>query len=159
MLALLGLIGYIMSDSTAVNSIQKPGCQLDNFQDAERHEETDGQLVLALSAEKIEYHPRTKALVLTHLKGLFYLADVTSIIPPPQAVLTGDRNSLDIDQDVPPPNTEGSELKTDALHFDNTTKVLTKKSVFTLTTKYVTLTGAKLEGNLSLKIIQAIGNS
>ncbi len=37
--------------------------QLVNFQGADLQEEKDGKLVWALSAEKIEYDPRTKAIV------------------------------------------------------------------------------------------------
>ena len=119
----------------------------------------DGKLVWALSAEKIEYDPRTKAIVLTNLKGLFYQDDVTTTITAPHAVLTGDRNSLDIDQGVTATNTDGAEFKTDALHFDNKTKTLTSKSAFTYNGKDITLTGDKLEGNMSLKKIKAIGNA
>ena len=156
-LALIGLIVYIMKDSNEVNTTQNPSGQLVNFQGAE--EEKDGKLVWALSAEKIEYDPRTKAIVLTNLKGLFYQDDVTTTITAPHAVLTGDRNSLDIDQGVTATNTEGAEFKTEALHFDNKTKTLTSKSAFTYNSKDVTLTGDKLEGNMSLKIIKAIGNA
>ena len=96
---------------------------------------------------------------MTNLKGLFYQDDVTTTITAPHAVLTGDRNSLDIDQGVTATNTEGAEFKTEALHFDNKTKMLTSKSAFTYNSKDVTLTGDKLEGNMSLKIIKAIGNA
>ena len=37
--------------------------------------------------------------------------------------------------------------------------MLTSKSAFTYNSKDVTLTGDKLEGNMSLKIIKAIGNA
>ena len=104
-------------------------------------------------------NPRTKAIVLTNLKGLFYQDDVTTTITAPHAVLTGDRNSLDIDQGVTATNTDGAEFKTDALHFDNKTKTLTSKSAFTYNGKDITLTGDKLEGNMSLKKIKAIGNA
>ena len=97
-LALIGLIVYIMKDSNEVTTTQNPSGQLVNFQGADLQEEKDGKLVWALSAEKIEYDPRTKAIVLTNLKGLFYQDDVTTTITAPHAVLTGDRNSLDIDQ-------------------------------------------------------------
>ena len=155
-LALIGLIVYIMKDSNEVTTTQNPSGQLVNFQGADLQEEKDGKLVWALSAEKIEYDPRTKAIVLTNLKGLFYQDDVTTTITAPHAVLTGDRNSLDIDQGV---TAEGAEFKTEALHFDNKTKMLTSKSAFTYNSKDVTLTGDKLEGNMSLKIIKAIGNA
>ena len=158
-LALIGLIVYIMKDSNEVTTTQNPSGQLVNFQGADLQEEKDGKLVWALSAEKIEYDPRTKAIVLTNLKGLFYQDDVTTTITAPHAVLTGDRNSLDIDQGVTATNTEGAEFKTEALHFDNKTKMLTSKSAFTYNSKDVTLTGDKLEGNMSLKIIRAIGNA
>ena len=158
-LALIGLIVYIMKDSNEVNTTQNPSGQLVNFQGADLQEEKDGKLVWALSAEKIEYDPRTKAIVLTNLKGLFYQDDVTTTITAPHAVLTGDRNSLDIDQGVTATNTEGAEFKTEALYFDNKTKMLTSKSAFTYNSKDVTLTGDKLEGNMSLKIIKAIGNA
>jgi len=97
-LALIGLIVYIMKDSGDVGTTQNQNGQLVNFQGADLQEEKDGKLVWALSAEKIEYDPRTKAIVLTNLKGLFYQDDVTTTITAPHAVLTGDRNSLDIDQ-------------------------------------------------------------
>ena len=158
-LALIGLIVYIMKDSNEVTSNQNQSGQLVNFQGADLQEEKDGKLVWALSAEKIEYDPRTKAIVLTNLKGLFYQDDVTTTITAPHAVLTGDRNSLDIDQGVTATNTEGAEFKTEALHFDNKTKTLTSKTAFTYNSKDITLTGDKLEGNMSLKIIKAIGNA
>ena len=145
-LALIGLIVYIMKDSNEVTTTQNPSGQLVNFQGADLQEEK-------------EYEPRTKAIVLTNLKGLFYQDDVTTTITAPHAVLTGDRNSLDIDQGVTATNTEGAEFKTEALHFDNKTKMLTSKSAFTYNSKDVTLTGDKLEGNMSLKIIKAIGNA
>ena len=154
-LALIGLIVYIMN----VGTTQNQNGQLVNFQGADLQEEKDGKLVWALSAEKIEYDPRTKAIVLTNLKGLFYQDDVTTTITAPHAVLTGDRNSLDIDQGVTATNTDGAEFKTDALHFDNKTKTLTSKSAFTYNGKDITLTGDKLEGNMSLKKIKAIGNA
>ena len=137
-LALIGLIVFIMKDSNEANSTQNQSGQLVNFQGADLQEEKDGKLVWALSAEKIEYDPRTKAIVLTNLKGLFYQDDVTTTITAPHAVLTGDRNSLDIDQGVTATNTEGA---------------------FTYNSKDVTLTGDKLEGNMSLKIIKAIGHA
>lgn len=158
-LVLVGLIVYIMKDSTESTSSQTQNGQLVNFQGADLQEEKDGKLVWALSAEKIEYDPRSKAIVLTNLKGLFYQDDVTTTIMAPHAVLTSDRNSLDIDQGVTATNTDGAEFKTDALHFDNKTKQLTSKSAFTYTSKDVTLTGDKLEGNMSLKQIKAIGNA
>ena len=158
-LALIGLIVYIMKDSGDVGTTQNQNGQLVNFQGADLQEEKDGKLVWALSAEKIEYDPRTKAIVLTNLKGLFYQDDVTTTITAPHAVLTGDRNSLDIDQGVTATNTDGAEFKTDALHFDNKTKTLTSKSAFTYNGKDITLTGDKLEGNMSLKKIKAIGNA
>ena len=135
-LALIGLIVFIMKDSNEATSTQNQSGQLVNFQGADLQEEKDGKLVWALSAEKIEYDPRTKAIV-----------------------LTGDRNSLDIDQGVTATNTEGAEFKTEALHFDNKTKTLTSKTAFTYNSKDVTLTGDKLEGNMSLKIIKAIGHA
>ena len=158
-LALIGLIVYIMKDSGDVSTTQNQNGQLVNFQGADLQEEKDGKLVWALSAEKIEYDPRTKAIVLTNLKGLFYQDDVTTTITAPHAVLTGNRNSLDIDQGVTAINTDGAEFKTDALHFDNKTKTLTSKSAFTYNGKDITLTGDKLEGNMSLKKIKAIGNA
>ena len=158
-LALIGLIVYIMKDSGDVGTTQNQNGQLVNFQGADLQEEKDGKLVWALSAEKIEYDPRTKAIVLTNLKGLFYQDDVTTTITAPHAVLTGDRNSLDIDQGVTATNTDGAEFKTDVLHFDNKTKTLTSKSAFTYNGKDITLTGDKLEGNMSLKKIKAIGNA
>ena len=158
-LALIGLIVYIMKDSSDVGTTQNQNGQLVNFQGADLQEEKDGKLVWALSAEKIEYDPRTKAIVLTNLKGLFYQDDVTTTIIAPHAVLTGDRNSLDIDQGVTATNTDGAEFKTDALHFDNKPKTLTSKSAFTYNGKDITLTGDKLEGNMSLKKIKAIGNA
>ena len=158
-LALIGLIVYIMKDSSDVGTTQNQNGQLVNFQGADLQEEKDGKLVWALSAEKIEYDPRTKAIVLTNLKGLFYQDDITTTITAPHAVLTGDRNSLDIDQGVTATNTDGVEFKTDALHFDNKTKTLTSKSVFTYNGKDITLPGDKLEGNMSLKKIKAIGNA
>ena len=158
-LALIGLIVYIMKDSSDVGTTQNQNGQLVNFQGADLQEEKDGKLVWALSAEKIEYDPRTKAIVLTNLKGLFYQDDVTTTITAPHAVLTGDRNSLDIDQGVTATNTDGAEFKTDALHFDNKTKTLTSKSASTYNGKDITLTGDKLEGNISLKKIKAIGNA
>ena len=158
-LALIGLIVYIMKDSGDVGTTQNQNGQLVNFQGADLQEEKDGKLVWALSAEKIEYDPRTKAIVLTNLKGLFYQDDVTTTFTAPHAVLTGDRNSLDIDQGVSATNTDGAEFKTDALHFDNKTKTLTSKSAFTYNGKDITLTGDKLEGNMSLKKIKAIGNA
>ena len=141
-LALIGLIVYIMKDSGDVGTTQNQNGQLVNFQGADLQEEKDGKLVWALSAEKIEYDPRTKAIVLTNLKGLFYQDDVTTTITAPHAVLTGDRNSLDIDQGVTATNTDGAEFKTDAYNG-----------------KDITLTGDKLEGNMSLKKIKAIGNA
>ena len=158
-LALIGLIVYIMKDSGDVGTTQNQNGQLVNFQGADLQEEKDGKLVWALSAEKIEYDPRTKAIVLTNLKGLFYQDDVTTTLTAPHAVLTGDRNSLDIDQGATATNTDGAEFKTDALHFDNKTKTLTSKSAFTYNGKDITLTGDKLEGNMSLKKIKAIGNA
>ena len=158
-LALIGLIVYIMKDSSDVGTTQNQNGQLVNFQGADLQEEKDGKLVWALSAEKIEYDPRTKAIVLTNLKGLFYQDDITTTITAPHAVLTGDRNSLDIDQGVTATNTDGAEFKTDALHFDNKTKTLTSKSAFTYNGKDITLTGDKLEGNMSLTKIKAIGNA
>ena len=158
-LALIGLIVYIMKDSSDVGTTQNQNGQLVNFQGADLQEEKDGKLVWALSAEKIEYDPRTKAIVLTNLKGLFYQDDVTTTITAPHAVLTGDRKSLYIDQGVTATNTDGAEFKTDALHFDNKTKTLTSKSAFTYNGKDITLTGDKLEGNMSLKKIKAIGNA
>ena len=158
-LALIGLIVYIMKDSGDVSTTQNQNGQLVNFQGADLQEEKDGKLVWALSAEKIEYDPRTKAIVLTNLKGLFYQDDITTTITAPHAVLTGDRNSLDIDQGVTATNADGAEFKTDALHFDNKTKTLTSKSAFTYNGKDITLTGDKLEGNMSLKKIKAIGNA
>nr|WP_252894578.1 LPS export ABC transporter periplasmic protein LptC [Veillonella denticariosi] len=96
---LVGLIVYIMKDSGESTTTQTGAGQLVNFQGADLQEEKDGKLVWALSAEKIEYDPRTKAIVLTNLKGgQFYQNDVTTTITAPHAVLTGDRNSLDIDQ-------------------------------------------------------------
>jgi LPS export ABC transporter protein LptC len=136
-LALIGLIVYIMKDSGDVSTTQNQNGQLVNFQGADLQEEKDGKLVWALSAEKIEYDPRTKAIVLTNLKGLFYQDDVTTTITAPHAVLTGDRNSLDIDQGVTATNTDGAEFKTDALHFDNKTKTLTSKSAFTYKIKAI----------------------
>ncbi len=158
-IALVGLIAFILHDSGDSSSKGANNGQLVNFQGAELQEEKDGKLVWALSAEKIEYDPRSKSIVLTNLKGLFYQDDVTTTITAPHAVLTGDRNSLDIDQGVTATNTEGAEFKTEALHFDNKTKMLTSKSAFTYNSKDVTLTGDKLEGNMSLKIIKAIGNA
>ena len=152
-LALIGLIVYIMKDSGDVGTTQNQNGQLVNFQGADLQEEKDGKLVWALSAEKIEYDPRTKAIVLTNLKGLFYQDDVTTTITAPHAVLTGDRNSLDIDQGVTATNTDGAEFKTDALHFDNKTKTLTSKSAFTYNGKDITLTGDKLQGHIAFKFI------
>ena len=91
-LALIGLIVFIMKDSNEATSTQNQSGQLVNFQGADLQEEKDGKLVWALSAEKIEYDPRTKAIVLTNLKGLFYQDDVTTTITAPHAVLTVDRN-------------------------------------------------------------------
>ena len=134
-LALIGLIVYIMKDSNEVTTTQNPSGQLVNFQGADLQEEKDGKLVWALSAEKIEYDPRTKAIVLTNLKGLFYQDDVTTTITAPHAVLSGDHSSLDIDGGVTATNTEGANFKTDALHFDNKTKMLTSKTAFTYDSK------------------------
>lgn len=156
---LVGLIVYIMKDSGESTMTQTGAGQLVNFQGADLQEEKDGKLVWALSAEKIEYDPRTKAIVLTNLKGQFYQNDVTTTITAPHAVLTGDRNSLDIDQGVTATNTEGATFKTEALHFDNKTKQLTSQSAFTYTSNDVTLVGDKLEGNMALQQIKAIGNA
>ena len=68
-------------------------------------------------------------------------------------------SSLDIDGGVTATNTEGANFKTDALHFDNKTKMLTSKTAFTYDSKDITLTGDKLEGNMSLKQIKAIGHA
>ena len=66
-------------------------------------------------AEKIEYDPRSKSIVLTNLKGLFYQDDVTTTITAPHAVLSGDHSSLDIDGGVTATNTEGANFKTDRI--------------------------------------------
>ena len=51
-------------------------------------------------------------------------------------------------------------LKPDALHFDNKTEnVGHLKSAFTYNGRDITLTGDKLEGNMSLKKMKAIGNA
>ena len=52
-LALIGLIVFIMKDSNEANSTQNQSGQLVNFQGADLQEEKDGKLVWALSAEKI----------------------------------------------------------------------------------------------------------
>lgn len=158
-LVLVGLIAYIMTDSDEPSTKSSPTGQLVNFQGAELQEEKDGKLVWALSAEKIEYDPRSKAIVLTNLKGLFYQDNVTTTITAPHAVLSGDHSSLDIDGGVTATNTENATFKTEALHFDNKTKVLTSKSAFTYTGNDVILTGDKLEGNMSLQQIKAMGNA
>ena len=46
-LALIGLIVYIMKDSNEVNTTQNPSGQLVNFQGADLQEEKDGKLVWA----------------------------------------------------------------------------------------------------------------
>ena len=96
-IALVGLIAFILHDSGDSSSKGANNGQLVNFQGAELQEEKDGKLVWALSAEKIEYDPRSKSIVLTNLKGLFYQDDVTTTITAPHAVLSGDHSSLDID--------------------------------------------------------------
>ena len=159
-IALIGLIAYILHDSGDSNSPKTTATgQLVNFQGAELQEEKDGKLVWALSAEKIEYDPRSKSIVLPNLKGLFYQDDVTTTITAPHAVLSGDHNSLDVDGGVTASNTEGASFKTDALHFDNKTKLLTSKTAFTYDSKDITLVGDKLEGNMSLKQIKATGHA
>ena len=80
---------------------------------------------------------------------------MTTTITAPHAVLSGDHSSLDIDGGVTATNTEGANFKTDALHFDNKTKMLTSKTAFTYDSKDITLT----EGNMSLKQIKAIGHA
>lgn len=111
-IALIGLIAYILHDSGDSNSPKTTATgQLVNFQGAELQEEKDGKLVWALSAEKIEYDPRSKSIVLTNLKGLFYQDDVTTTITAPHAVLSGDHNSLDVDGGVTASNTEGASFK------------------------------------------------
>ena len=58
-IALVGLIAFILHDSGDSSKGANNG-QLVNFQGAELQEEKDGKLVWALSAEKIEYDPRSK---------------------------------------------------------------------------------------------------
>lgn len=59
-IALVGLIAFILHDSGDSSSKGANNGQLVNFQGAELQEEKDGKLVWALSAEKIEYEPSFK---------------------------------------------------------------------------------------------------
>ena len=120
-IALVGLIAFILHDSGDSSSKGANNGQLVNFQGAELQEEKDGKLVWALSAEKIEYDPRSKSIVLTNLKGLFYQDDVTTTITAPHAVLSGDHSSLDIDGGVTATNTEGANLR--PMHYILITKL------------------------------------
>lgn len=158
-LVLVGLIAYLMQDTGDESTKNPISGQLVNFQGAELQEESDGKLVWALTAEKIEYDPRSKSVVLINLKGQFYQDNVTTTVAAPHAVLSGDRSSLDIDGGITATNTDEAVLKTSALHFDNKTKQFTSQSAFTYESKDVILTGDKLEGNMALKQISAVGNA
>lgn len=157
-LILVGFIVYLLQDSDDITNRTGAG-QTINFQGAELKEEADGKLVWALSAETINYDPRTKSIVLTNLTGHFYQDDVTTTVIAPHAVLSSDRNTIDVDGGITATNTDKDRLVTEAIHFDNKTKQFTSQSAFTYEGKDATLVGDKLEGNMSLKKIKAIGNA
>lgn len=95
-IAIGGFIAYLMSDSgEAEQQTKVPTGQLVNFSGADLREEKDGKLIWALSAEKIEYDPKTKAVVLTNMKGTFNQNDVVTQVTAPHGKMTGDRKSID----------------------------------------------------------------
>ncbi|MBP6923530.1 MAG: LPS export ABC transporter periplasmic protein LptC [Veillonella sp.] len=159
-IAIGGFIAYLMSDSgEAEQQTKVPTGQLVNFSGADLREEKDGKLIWALSAEKIEYDPKTKAVVLTNMKGTFNQNDVVTQVTAPHGKMTGDRKSIDIDGGIQATNSEGATFTTEALHLDNVKKIWTSQGAFIYKGKDVTITGDKVSANMALQQLKVEGNA
>lgn len=159
-IAIGGFIAYLMSNSgEAEQQTKVPTGQLVNFSGADLREEKDGKLIWALSAEKIEYDPKTKDVVLTNMKGTFNQNDVVTQVTAPHGKMTGDRKSIDIDGGIQATNSEGATFTTEALHLDNVKKIWTSQGSFIYKGKDVTITGDKVSANMALQQLKVEGNA
>ncbi len=155
---LVGLIFYLTRDTGESNSL-RPSGNLVTFNGADLHESKDGNTSWTLKAEKIEYDPKTKDLYFTKITGTFVKDGRTLTIVAPEGRMTNNRANLDLAGGVWATSTDGIEFSTTNLHFDNTRKVLTSNEPFTYKKEGTTLTGDKLETDMTMEVVQAIGHA
>ncbi len=157
--ALIGLVAFIMSDSGESTTTMTPTGQMVNFSGADLREEKDGKLIWALSAEKIEYDPKTKAVVMTNLKGTYNQNNVVTQLTAPHGTLTGNHKSLDLDGGVNASNSDGDTFTSDAIHVDNNKQELQSKGAFIYKGKNTIITGDKVTANVALQQLKVEGNA
>lgn len=154
-----GLVYFILKDNVSDSDVTKPKGNLVTFNGADLNETTDGKVIWSVKAEKIEYDPKTKDVYLTNLTGTFNKDNTTLTVTAPRGRMTDNRKNMDMAGGVKGSSTDGASFETDTLHFDNTKKLLTSESAFTYTKDDMTITGDKLEGDMTMEVIKAIGNA
>ena len=156
--AFAAVVWFILNGAS-ISDITSPSGRLINFSGADLREEKDGKIVWALTADTIEYDPKTKAITMKNLKGTFNQNDIVMQLTAPQAVMSSDHKQLDMTGGIEATTSEGVEFNIESLHFDNTTKELSSTSPFTYKGKGVTLTGDGLVANMSMQKVTVNGHA
>lgn len=154
-----GALLWMIFGSQSLSDIASPSGRLINFSGADLREEKDGKIIWALTADTIEYDPKTKAITMKNLKGTFNQDDVVMQLTAPQAVMSSDHKQLDMTGGIHASTSEGAEFDTESLHFDNTVKELSSTTAFTYKGKGITLTGDGLVANMAMQKITVNGNA
>lgn len=153
-----GLIWFLFGGGQGIVT-DSPTGRLINFSGADLREEQDGKLIWALTADTIEYDPKTKAINMKNLKGTFNQDDVVMQLTAPEATMSSDHKSLDMTGGIHATTSEGASFDTEALHFDNTKKELSTNTPFTFDNNEATITGDTLVANMALRHIEVKGHA
>lgn len=153
-----GLIWFLFGGGEAIVT-GSPSGRLINFSGADLREEQDGKLIWALTADTIEYDPKTKAITMKNLKGTFNQNDVVMQLTAPEATMSSDHKQLDMTGGIHATTSEGAVFDVEALHFDNTKKELSASTPFTFENNEAILTGDSLVANMALQHIEVHGHA
>lgn len=129
------------------------------FSGADLSESKDGALVWRLKANNIEYNPTTKDVLLTDMTGEFFRDGVTFTVTAPKGQMTNDRKNLVMTGGIKGVSTDGVDFTTEELDYDNVKKFMASKGAFTYKRNNVTITGDKLEADMVLQQIKALGHA
>lgn len=154
-------LGYYFYESSinASDDPTKPHGNLVTFDGSTIKEEENGKLVWELTAKKIELNPKTREVYLTDLTGKFFKDGVVTTVTAPRGHVSGDKSTIQISGGVKAENNKGASASTNGLDYNGKNKQITSTSPFTYTDNGTTISGDKLEGDMALQIIKAVGHA
>lgn len=158
-IVILAGIGYFLFGSVEESAPTENRGNVVSFNGSELKEEKDGQLIWSVKADTIEMDPKTKAVTMKNITGTFNNNGVTITMTAPEGHVSADHSKIDISGGVKGIKSDGGELSTDAINFDNTTKKFTTPGPFSYRDGDNTITGDKLEGDMVLNQVKAIGHA